>query len=449
MSIQRPFPLPRSVTAWTGLALLFMVLAADAHAQSRRPYRALFGTSAGETEQLLSLNVSFGGGYDDNVLADPQSGLGGVSDPRTPANSTYGGLSAGLQYSLGRSRVSFGASASGSVRYYPPLEPQFVDNYAGAVGMSARLTKRTSISVSESVSYQPYYVFNPFPVVFNPDLGAAPDVSVDFASSRETSINLISNVGLSHTLGARTSLSANYGYQRYDFSSAGTTDFDSQFASVTLSHGMTKNLSVRAGYGYGSSIYADGAGGQSRAQNHNIDAGVDYNRALSLSRRTTLAFSTGSSILVWQSETRYNITGSASLNREIGRTWNAGASYVRGVTYEASFQQPLMSDAFSVGVNGALNRRTQFVSSASYANGGLLLGNGGDYDTYIATAGLTFALSRYLGLQAGYFFYHYKFDENIIRPPGTPQELNRQGVHVNLSTWLPLYQRVRRPDAAR
>ena len=68
-------------------------------------------------------------------------------------------------------------------------------------------------------------------------------------------------------------------------------------------------MDARAGYTYGEGDYGDGG----TREHHAIDAGVNYNRALSISRQTTLSFGTGTSALRTLGNLRFTITGNARL----------------------------------------------------------------------------------------------------------------------------------------
>ena len=66
-----------------------------------------------------------------------------------------------------------------------------------------------------------------------------------------------------------------------------------------------------------------------------LNFGVDYNKALSFSRRTKVTFSTGTAGIEDRitGQVTYNMIGGVGLSREFGRTWNAGVFYSRDVRY--------------------------------------------------------------------------------------------------------------------
>src|SRR5436309_2042874 len=91
------------------LALLALALPAFAQQQQRpeRPYRGLFGGGVGNAEQLLTLSVQFGGGYDGNILAGSAGNGVGLSPiaQRAPIGGKTGDASLGLNYTMSRPRV--------------------------------------------------------------------------------------------------------------------------------------------------------------------------------------------------------------------------------------------------------------------------------------------------------------------------------------------------------
>ena len=139
---------------------------------------------------------------------------------------------------------------------------------------------------------------------------------------------------------------------------ANTGRFDWHTAGGSLVQTLGKGLDLVLGYHYSQAQYADG----SAHQNHLIDAGVNYNRALSFSRRTTLSFSTGTSRFAKPNPA--GRCGSAPPARsgsshEIGRTWTATLSYDRGLRFTENWLEPLFTDSASAGLSGSMSRRVQ------------------------------------------------------------------------------------------
>lgn len=450
------------------VCLLMVIGVATSEAQPprpERPYRGLFGGGVGETEQLLTANVSFGAGYDDNVFADQGTGSGmgaggGVvpGDPRSAKSGVYTHLAGGLNYSVNRTRVSFNAAASATTRRYsnvsgPSVEglDDFIGAYSGSVGAAWRPSARSSLTASQTVSVQPYITLGLFPPVFELAAGQQEDLTLDLDTVRQEHLAYDSNVGFTTSVGRRGSFSLGYSHRETAFDED-FLDLSYDTGNVRYSHGLAKGLGVRIGYGY--SVWrhpgdADAADARDRTQGHTIDAGVDFNRALSFSRRTTFSFATGTSAIVDRDRTYYRITGNARLNHEIGRSWNAGVAYDRGLEFVEAFRQPLFTDTVNGYFGGFINRRLQLRTGAGWSRGALGLGASSDFDTYFANAGLTFGLTRLLGLGLDSFYYRYRFTGDAELPLGLSPQLDRTGVRAYVTLWAPLVHRARRADASR
>ena len=433
------------------LALLMSVVPAFAQApRAERPYRGLFGGGIGDTEQLLTASASFGGGYDDNLIADArgQDSLPQASDLNTTFRGSVGQVSGGLQYSLRRSRLDFGATGGTSARYYPSLGRDLVRRDNASVGTTVRLV--AGLSANASAAYAPYSLASLFAVSGDPSVGDSGPFDDDFASSDQHRLVYGGGLNFSHKLSDRTTFSADYGYRARN-SSNSVEPFTRHTAGGGLSHSVGKGLAVTAGYHYVKGQYGASSG---RLANHLIDAGVDYNRNLSFTRRTTLSFGTGTTATARPNElggkTKFRLKGHVALNHEMGRTWNAALVYSRGVLFNESWPVPASSDSVTASLVGLLSRRLQFQSSARTTTGRAgLRDTGNGFNGYYGTALLGFALSRHLSLQLRYGYYRHRFDDLTLLVPGFTNAADRHSVRGYISLWAPIFQRARRSDATR
>ena len=432
-------------------ALLAFVTTAGAQTyapppRAERPYRGLFGGGVGETEQLLTFNASLGAGYDDNIFME--SNVGGTPvDPRAAKSGSYALASGALSYSFNRGRWDLGASAGASTRHYTEAREDLITAYGGSIGGSFRFTERQRLTLNQAVNYQPYLNLLLLPALFEPELGQDGLASLDAVTTLTDYYSYDSTVAYMAGLGRRGALELGYNRRVNDFETE-DGDYTARGGHARYTHEVSRGLGLRLGYRYNEGRYP-AAADAGTLQWRTWDVGVDYAKALSFSRRTQLSFATGTSAVVDADRTHYRFTGEARLNREIGRTWNATASYRRGVDFVEAFREPFLSDGFSVGFGGMLNRRLQFGSAVGGALGSVGVGAEKNYDTYYASATLSYGLTRYMGLGTDYFFYRYRFDQTVLLPPGMSPHTNRQGVRVYLSLWAPLIHRARRPDAPR
>lgn len=436
-----------------GVAIAIFLATDVARAQERpeRPYRGLFGGGGGSSdmEQSLAATASVGGGFDTSVLADAQDAgiVGGAGNPAQSREGGYLLFSEGLSYSLNKRVVSFSANGSASARYYPTLENSFINNYGGGVGTSWSPTTRNRISGSASFTYQPFSLHALFPVFGETPLGEIYLADLDYGTVDAGYYTSAAAVGASRNLSSRTTISADYSYQRSDF--ALYPDYQSDTMGARFTRSLNAGLALRVGYSYtryrytGTPVPVSGR--------HGIDTGVDYNRTLSFSRRTSLSFSTGGTATKYEGDTHFTAIGSANLRHEIGRTWTFNAGYNRNISFlETVSAAPFVYDAATVTFGGLLDRHWSFHSAGGVALGNLGFGSSRNgFNTYYATTGVSRALNRNVSLGVDYSFYRYDFDQTTMLPTGYNSDFSRNTVRATLNAWLPLFQRGRRNNAAR
>jgi hypothetical protein len=404
----------------------------------------LFGSGTGDAGQVLTASGSLSTGWDSNLAADA-FGTSGVGPTRGPAQSgSLGGATGSLNYSLQAGRFTFGASAAHNARYYPSLENNFIRGSQGRVNLSVPLRSGTSLSLSANALYQPYvFSFFPVPTTTTPVESVVPDL--DAAATPENQIAYTGDASLSHQLARNTSLSVGYSY-RVAERPGEEGELNQQRASGMLSHQIGRGLSLHAGYGFGEARYPDGH----RQDLHQINAGVDFNRALSLTRRTYLTFSTGSTATHSNDRLRFHLTGAAQLSHELGRSWSTWVAYSRRVQFHEALNEPTMSDGALVGVTGLITRRVQFNASLRGALGTVgVEGDAPGFDSYYGDASLSYALSRFMSVGVSYAYYSHRFDDAVQLSSSVPYALDRQSVRASVSLWAPVFQRTRRTNASR
>jgi hypothetical protein len=423
------------------VSVLAAVPAADAQWRSQRPYRGLFAGGVDDAEHLLTASGSVGTGWDSNLVADALNRA--FSGPSDVTRQFRGGVSTGsaaLSYSLNKTAVSFGATAGTTLRYYPSLSNHFIRREYASVGASAILG--AGFSAQGSAIYQPYNVRSLMPSLFDPRLGDPSIVDEDFPASTEHYLGYSGGLGYSRQLTRRQTFSMSYGYRgREPVAQAGR--FDSHSAGADLRYAVSNGLNLRFGYGYTVAYYGD-----RQFEGHVIDAGVDYNRALSFSRRTTLSFGTGSTATrrARNDSLRFRLNGSARLNHEIGRSWNATIAYNRGLVFLETWPEPVFSDSASAGVGGLISRRVTTQVSARWVRGrGYFNPDGDQLETYGGGAVVSVAITRYISTGVTYSYYLHDFADRVTLAPGLPTKLERQSVRAYVSMWVPLFQSSRRP----
>lgn len=419
-----------------------------------RPYRGLFGsTQDPESAHRLILLGSTYAGRDDNVLAD-QPGVG-INPGQTQRPGTLYGANLGLEYGKVGRRVDFGATLDAGTRYYPQDSGLTSGSYGVGAALSARLSRRSTLSLSQSASYQPYYQLSLFPDVSDPVLGGGIPSNLDYVVSRDSGWLSDTGVSLSQQLGRRSSMSFEYSLSRSNFDSEESTDpeitgtrrnLNSQAGGVRYNRQLTRHANLRLGYIYRRGNYSGITAPDvpTVVEGHDIDAGIEYARALSLLRRTTFSFSTGSSIVQAGGRRFFRFIGDAALRHEISRSWFASLRYNRDIGFVSSFSEPVFSDNLGLSLEGFLGERVSVSLSGGLAAGDIGTDLGDDatpgrdtsFKTYTASASLQYALTSNLALFASYSYFNYDFPLDPLLP--VTGSLGRNGVRGGLQFTLPL-----------
>jgi hypothetical protein len=413
-----------------------------------RPYRGLFGSGVADVGSSLVLSVSLGGGYDTNVIAETRGGtLTRANDWNTDFSSAQASSTASLSYRLNTSRFVIGATAGTSGRYYPSVIDRVLRRDNAQLRVSARLAE--GLTVSASGTYAPYDLTRFFLSELDPSLDA-PAPELEFVSSPEHYIAYQGNASWRRPLTQRTRFDALYGYRGREASTA-VDQFKSHRGGAGLTHTLGRGLEVRGGYRYAIAYY-----GASREplHNHIIDAGINFNRRLSFSRQTTLSFGTGTSAtsrpIGDNTVTRFFASGHVDLNHEIGRTWHAAVAYRRGAQFVDTWPEPVFSDALTASLSGLLGRRLQAGINTRVSTGrGGLSEDAARFTAVYTTASVALAITRNLAWTTAYTYYRHQFPDGVVLAPGFTDYLDRHSVRGSLNVWLPLFQTIRRGDAAR
>jgi hypothetical protein len=431
------------------VAVLIASCATPAVAQAprpERPYRGLFASGVGDAEQSLTASASVASGWDDNLLAAARGENSVTVDRRAPAEGgSLGNFGGGLSYSFQRDAIAVHASATTSVRYFPSLTTRFMRGSQGQFSLTSSPRENTTFSLSASASHQPYALLSLFPASSGLSPASSDVIDLDAAISADPRLSYAGSVSASQRLSRRTTLSGSYAYRLTERSDSGS-HFRHQNAGGRLTHQISSGLSVHGGYGYG-----EGRGnGEERFPHHNIDAGVNFNRALSFTRRTTVSFSTGSTAVRARERLRFLVTGSAQLTHEIGRSWSAWTAYGRRLQYHETWREPGLGNAVTFGLSGLVTRRLQADVAARVAMGTVgVHSDAPGFDHYYGTASLAYALARFMNVSVSYAYYQHVFDEAVPLAAGVPRSLERNSVRVAINLWAPIFQRARRTDASR
>jgi len=407
----------------------------------------------GNAAQSLVLNVSFGGGYDNNVLIVP-------SEDEVPVptlgrrESRLGFATVGLSYSLEKGSFGAFAGVNGAGTYYPSLSDDVNTYYTASAGVTWRrpLTQRMTIGLGESVILSPFYNFTGIESLTGVSVEGGPQQTpFELGTELNSRLNSRANIDLSYQLTRR--ITAGVGVNQLDtFTLDGERELTSAAGTAGLGFQITRNLNLRLGYRYNTAKYAET---DLRTSSHSADIGLGFNRGFTfaLTRKTRLTLGGGIEAirgLTLDDKIQFVVTGDATLTREIGRSWRAAVNYGRGVSFDQAFQRPVLRDTAGASLTGMFNRRLSFRSGARALFGQVGPDTPGNRITgYSAAAGLGFALSRMVQLGVDYGYAEYELGETVVLPEGVSRQADRHSVRAYVSTFLPIFTRTRRPNAAR
>jgi hypothetical protein len=383
--------------------------------------------------------------YDDTRLGALPS-----ADPATPDdNSVYQGAGAysgaliGASYGRTGERSSLTASGRSGVAYYP-LTNRAYTSLSTKVAASKRVGRHTVVNVTPSFSYAPYFNFGLFPGLGDTadiPIIAAPDLDLAIAAAPVYRYSM--SGGIEQTLTDRSSLNVSYSAQRTDVRDL-PLGLTMQRASGRFTHSTSRSLGFHVGYAFVDGQYQASA---RPIRAHDVDAGLDLHRALSLSRHTTFSFSTGSTILtrgadlssaVSPSRVQFGLLGHADLLHQIGRTGSLQLSYRRDWRLADGFADPVFVDGVTLGMGGTFNRRATAGIQASYLSGHIAFNPTSQrQESYTGTAWFRVAMTRTLSFYTQYRYYHQNFTTTAL-PLDVAPELDRHSVRVGLSLMAPL-----------
>ena len=406
----------------------------------------------------FDVTSSLWAGYDDNSVP-------GVAEDAnvSPLLQTGGylGFSAGVAYAWQSRRVQVGANLGSSSRYYDDISRFYGTTHTASIGVAAQVGGRTRLFANQSVSRAPSYLYSLVPQLSESTPGTAvgggsfplgdlPVYVYDTTASAEYSVT---------RRGAIEGL-ASYRFSDFDEAGAATSQaLRSYSVGGRFRQGLSRYASLRLGYVYRQGHY-NFASADALVGVHDIDVGVDYARALSLTRRTTLDFRTGSTIITIPvidasvdpssiTELQFRVVGNVGLTHEMGRTWRLRFGYFRGVGFAEAFAQPVFSDAVNVSLNGFLSRRIDLSVNSGLSTGDVGLGrtpNGQEalnssFRTWNLSARTRYTLGAMWAVYGEYLYYSQDLGSSFIVPTGVPPVVDRQTFQVGLTLWVPLLRR--------
>ncbi len=390
----------------------------------------------GKTD-ILVVSASASAGVDDNGGYE-------VADPREPefqGRQVYSDVSTALSYN-GFSAKQFGVQlfAVTGARYYDSIQQVLSTGENVGGNLAFPLWKTATVFVTGGFSYSPNYALALFPgLVPNPDSIVSQN---DLALVQHPAYTSGLSAGIAQALGRRASVSMSYGMRRSDFVREEDPSLQSTYGQGMFRYRLTRNVGFHAGYARRVGEYNLITGERSQPI-EDIDIGLDYNynRGLSLTRRTTLSFGSGSSMSQVDGQRHFSVTGIVNLDQQLGRYSHLGFTYNRGVQLLEGFVKPAFTDTVSANAASAIGRRVQLAATASYSFGEVGLSPDSDYSTWNGTGRVSFAVTTQTLLYASYGYSTHNVGRGVELLTNVPYSLDRTQLRVGASVRVPMIRK--------
>jgi hypothetical protein len=373
----------------------------------------------------LALAMSLYGGIDDNALVDSA----GARDEQLQSGRQFQGAQLSLGATRRRARWTLSADAVSAVRYYADLRNIATQRHGGAVRLAVRTSRQTVLNISQDFSYSPTYQFAVQSRTAIPDIATT---SIDYGVVRQKQIIHGTGVAFQYAVGRGRTLSFDVSAREENFFSA--PDFVTRRAGTLYTQQLARGFELRLGYAAGSM----GLSGMPTVRQHDIDAGVSYRRAIALSQRTLLSFSSTSAVVATAEQRQFVLGGSARVQRLLSRDWAAEAVYERGVQLIDRLPRPFVADTITAALSGAIHRRWSLRVAPTYSRGADVVDASRTYSNWLNQTRATVSVSRHWSVYAEHLVFHYRFSNMPDLAAALGTRFDRQGIRFGLALAAPL-----------
>lgn len=378
------------------------------------------------------------GGHDTTNWGN--SGTANGSTDQFVLSGGNGGGSVRVAGANGGPKGRYAVDGTTSSVYYPSSDELLTDTNLILSG-TRRIAQHTEISAAQTMLYAPYYGIGLFPSIGSyggTDVSSAYVPTTDASTQTAEIFRYFVTTQLLHTISNKSDVSAHYSLSRNDVLQATDSNYQQEVGG-RFQRRLNRSLGYHLGYDYGTMRY----GGPFGAALNTFDIGLDFDRALSFSRRTTVRFTTGTALITAkgldatqtdQSRTEFRLLGSANLKHYIGRSWVVDANYARDVQILDGLRTPYFTDGFTAGISGRLGARSTTGVSFGYVTGVPLSIQERQRDHALVLS--SWLQQRFSAKTAGYVrlgYYSQRFNYDQLEAIGLADRLSKVSVRVGLN----------------
>jgi hypothetical protein len=396
-------------------------------------------TAGGRNAQSLEASASVVASYDGDIPADHATLI--------PVGIESVGYSTLLfvdaRYGWRGSKAQLGSSFSSALRHFQERgEFQSLTQTAG-IGILAPLGRRATFTLNQSAAYSPALLYDLFPGAIETELGQA-GVGPDYATTGEASYGYSTDATLRHGFSQRNALSVTAQLRHTDYENdILPRDSTSYEVLSAFTRALTKHTEFSVGYRYrrGDLIYGlrDATNPEPSwrlAAESGAEFTVAHSRPLSATRRAFVRLNVGPSrldSLQAATDPLYRMSATVALGYQFAQRWQAEGTYSRGVEFIANLSEPVDSSGLTAALNGTLARQATFRGLVSYSRGRSAFDSSKPFDSYTGTLRLDWGLNELLTVHGEYLYYYYDFGSSGLPLPGTPAQMERNGVRVGVT----------------
>jgi hypothetical protein len=399
----------------------------------------LFGSgSSNVSSNKLGVTAVVSEGFDSAVPPELQPRLN-QSGPQSGGYSSI--FLTAANYERRRRRIDVFANLVTSTRYYGGLGEFSTASSTGAVGITLRLSSRSTATLNETAAYSPSYLYRLFPSITPPAVGDALPAGPDYRAVETPSFSNATTFGYTYGSDRAVRVSFEAAHERADFETVLDQDnLDIVSGRGRISHGVGRTGLVSVEFEHRQGDFGFGATTTERR----IKVGGEYAPALSISRRLHLRFNVAPSRLdVPETATKVSTTGrlyrfeaDTAVKYPFLYNWSIGGAYRRGVEYLGAITHPVFSDAVRLDVSGLVARRLDLSGSVAYLTGrSLLVAEDQRLDSSMWRGRVRYAMGRNVAIYGEYLHYHYNFSHQAALIPGVSPRFDQHGIRVGAMLW--------------
>jgi hypothetical protein len=337
------------------------------------------------------------------------------------------------------------------------------------LGASVRLPKQGSFQIAQSAAYSPSYWYQLFPTGEIPELGDSIPADPDYRIAQTDSYSYGTRMAVAFGSARRTRVTTTAEYNhtdlqretaaRPDLTTAARLDLTILSTGAKVSRGVGRHSGLSVEYEHRTGQF----GLVEPTNEHRMTMGVEYSRALTVSRRAIFRVNVSPSILEVPAAALpavaisavpialegqmpstgdgaipnamdrrlYRLQGDAGVEYPFRLNWRAAATYRRGVEYLAVLREPVFSNGARVQLTGVIRRRVDLLAVAGYATGASAIDRGAsNLGTYTGEVRVRNALKRSFALYSQYLYYYYDLRGQARLAPDLPRVFEQHGIRV-------------------